>query len=758
MADRAVTDRAPDDNQGAKADTSDDAFLRRARKRFDRCASSEVDNRTQAVEDLKFKQGDQWPAQIKSDRTIQKRPCLTINKIPTFIHQVTNDQRQNRPSINVTPIGDKSDKETAKMMQGLIRQIERLSSAEIAYDTAFESAVSIGWGYWRTITEYEDTDTFDQVIHVQRIRNPFRVYLDPDHQEPDGADMQYAFITDLLTRDEFAAQFPNADPMGWEEIGRGDEYKNWATQTHIRIAEYFCYEYTDRKLIKLENGHEGYEDELAEDVKANIELNPALVVGRRDVRDRKVKWYKITGTQILDETDWPGKWIPIVKVLGDETDVDGKVTLQGIIRAAKDPQRQYNYWTTAETELIALQPKAPWVMEEGQVEGHENKWKDSNNKSYPYLLYKGTSIAGKPAPPPQRQAFTGSPQGVVQAKIAASQDMQAVTGIRFDATQQERAYDESGKALRELRSATDLGNFHYIDNLARSLRQQGRIFIDLIPKVYDTRRVVTILREDDSEEQVVIDPSIAVPHKQEPDQLTGKVKRLYNPKLGSYEVMVNIGPAYATKRAEAAESMLAFIKAVPNAAGLVDDLVAKNMDWPGADEFATRLASNKPPNLLNKSVSDFPPQAKALINSLQTQLQQLGEQHKQALAMLGEKDKDRALVSEKIEKDYDAKLLKIIADLETKMAATEAKLADTLEKRISTIVNAVTSLESKLTEKKEEKQDSGTVRSSDLNHIGELAKGVHAMAKAVAAPRRNRIERDAEGNALHSVSEIIPGH
>lgn len=735
MAEAAVTDRAPSAKTEKKA-RNDDEFLRLVRKRFDRCIAAEAVNRKMAVEDLKFKSGDQWPDAIKADRTTQKRPCLTVNKMKTFVHQITNDQRQNRPAINVSPVGDRSDPHTAKMLKGLIRQIERQSNADVAYDTGFDSAVSNGWGYWRVLTEYEDEDSFDQVIRIGRIRNPFRVYLDPDLQEPDGSDAQFGFITDLIPRAEFEATFPGKDPMQYEEGGMGDEFKNWTTQSHVRIAEYFYFETETRKLVHLKNGHTGWEDELDESLKTEEPENT------REVQVKKIKWCKMSGKQVLEENDWLGKWIPIVKVIGDETDVEGKVVLAGLIRDAKDSQRMYNYWVTSETEQVALMPKAPYIMEEGQVEGHEQRWKQANDKAYPYLLYKASSVSGKPAPPPQRQQFAGPPAGVVQAKIAAAQDMQATTGIRFDATLQERLYDESGKALRELKRTGDLGNFHYVDNLARSLRHTGRILIDIIPKIYDTPRSLTILREDDSEDQVRIDPSLGVPHQDRHNPLTGKMEKLYNPKLGTYAVAVTIGPSYATKRAEAADSMLGFMKAVPQSGPIIGDLIAKNMDWPGAEEISTRLAAMLPPQLqgvLGKNMNDWPPEAKALLMGMNQQLQQLTGQHKQALHLLGEKQTEQGQHQQeitnqrqKIQNDFEAKLTKIVADLEKAGLQTSEKVYNDMQK----VAEAVNNLEKSLKEKpKEEKKDAPS-RATDHKELAEALKGVGEALKAQAKPKK----------------------
>lgn len=732
MAEPATTDRAPD----VLEPKNEAEFLVQAVKRFNRSAAAEAFNRKEAVDDLRFKSGEQWPADIKSARTIEKRPCLTINKVKTFVHQITNDQRQNRPAINVSPVGDKSDPNTAKMLKGLIKQIERESNADVAYDTAFDSAVSNGWGYWRILTDYEDSDTFDQVIKIERIRNPFRVYLDPDSQQPDGSDAKWCFISDLVTREEYKDLYPKAKPENWEESGMGDEYRYWVTSTHVRIAEYFYCEYVYKTLVALQNGHVGYEDELTPDLQAEIKANPGLVTKKRECQIQSICWDTITAHQVLEEHDWAGKWIPVVKVIGDEVDVEGKNHLSGIIRDAKDPQRMYNFWCTAETELLALAPKAPWIMEEGQVEGQEKRWQEANTKSMPYLLYKNVNVGGKPAPPPQRQQFAGPPVGVVNAKMAAAQDMQAVTGVRFDATLQERMADESGKAIRELKRTSDLGNFHYVDNLSRSLRHTGRILIDLIPKIYDTERALTILREDGSEEQVRVNPQQSTSY-QKSDQ-NGKTVSMFNPKVGEYEVAVTIGPSFATKRAEAADSMVNFLKVLPNTAPMVADLIAKNMDWPGSEEIAERLASQLPPNLLQKDTSDFPPQAKALIQSLNQQLQKLGQEHQQALSMLGDKNADRDIEKDKINKDFEAKLTKVVADYEAKVHTSMQSSMGQIEKMVGDMQNEfvkqniLAEAGAKIKEANDQAEKAKTeasqapqqARQSDIGQLGEMAKSM----------------------------------
>lgn len=662
-----------DPGEKKRRDDEKQELLARARKRFIGCVSAESDNRKQGLDDLKFKSGEgQWPADVVADRNFDMRPCLTINKLPTFVNQVVNDQRMNRPGININPVGDKSDPEVAKMYRGLIRAIERDSMAEIAYDTGFDSCVSIGWGYWWVDLDYESPESLRQKIIVRRIRNPFTVYLDPKSQEPDGSDARYGFVTELVPRKEFEEDYPDADPMAWTEGGFGEDYKEWVTKDEIRVAQYFEVTTEKRRLVLLANGHEGFWDDLDE------EARRLEVVDERWSDVPKVMRYKLTAVDVLQEEEWPGKWVPLVKVVGNEIDIQGKVRLSGLIRNMKQPQMMYNFHRTLSVEITSLQPKAPWVMEEGQVEGHEQEWKVANVKTLPYLLYKGTDLGGKPAPPPQRQPFTGAPQAVLAEVEAAAQDMMAVSGIRFDATRGERVYDESGRALRELRERGDLGSFHYIDNFARSLRHTGEIFVDLIPKVYEQKRMLTILREDDSEEQVQVDPYAAKPFAESRNPMTGKALKIFNPNYGKYGVTVTIGPSYATKRIEAGESMMDFLRAIaPAAPQLVAnsaDIVVKTQDWPGAEELAARFAKMLPPELLSAdSLKDVPPQIQAVLMQMRKALEAAGVEKQQLLAALAERQSDRALQADQIEKNFEAKLLSIVAQVETKMAAVQQK-------------------------------------------------------------------------------------
>jgi hypothetical protein len=679
--DRALSTKKPDEEK-------DEDILNRAKGRFDKCVSWSSENRKEALEDRKMKAGDQWPADVMASRMQDQRPCITINKLPTFVNQITNDQRMNRPAIHFSPIGDRGDKDASRIFAGLFRFVEDDSSADIAYDTAFDDAATSGFGYFRMVTEWESEDSFNQVLKIKRIRNPFTVYIDPDSQEPDGSDMKFAFVTEMIPRAEFELKYPKADPCNWDKTGIGEANKNWIEVKDIRVAEYYEVKIEKKKLVALDNGWTGWDENISEEVRAKIDKGEIEVERERDAECRSVKWYKLSAKEIIERRDCVGNWIWIFPVIGTEIDLEGKVKLSGVVRNAKSPQQQYNYISTQMTEVTALVPKAPYIGAEGQFEGHEDKWRQANTKSYPYLEYRPVDLEDKPAPPPQRQPPPGVPAGLQQLLQNAQQDMMAVTGIRFDGTMHERMNDESGVAINALARTGDLTNYHYIDNLARSMKHLGRCFIDAVPHIYDNRRVLTILREDGSEERVQLDPN-GTPGAQVPAS-NGKTLSVFNPTVGKYGVKVTIGPSFATKRIEASSRMLEFAKIFPNFSEAFADLIAKNMDWPESELLTGRIAkvvATKYPGIMTPDMKDVPPAVQAQLFSLDRQLKQLLMERMQMMRALNDKSADRAVKMDKNAKDFEAKLLAIAqkadASFNTHIAAEIRAMIDAMHEGLT---------------------------------------------------------------------------
>jgi len=609
------------------------------------------DSRENEIDDLRFAAGSpdnrwQWPADVLGTRgsvqgqTINARPCLTINKLPQHIKQVTNEQRQNRPSGKVIPVNGDADEDVAEIYDGIIRFIEYDSDADVAIDTSCENQVTFGEGYFRLITEYCADDSFDQDIKYKRIRNSFSVHMDPMIQDPCGADAEWVIISEDIAHDEYTRKWPDAMPLSSiKSHGVGDaSLADWYSDESIRIAEYFYFEH-EKKTLHLFPGEHAYMD-------GSKEANAILAHGLKPIRSRIVdvktcKWMKTNGYEVLEESDWAGKWIPVIRVIGNEVEVDGKVYVSGLVRNAKDAQRMYNYWTSQEAEMLALAPKAPFVGYGGQFEGYEQQWKTANTTNWPYLEVNPdvTDGNGTALPLPQRSVPPMAQQGLIAAKGGAADDIKSTTG-QYDTSLGATSNERSGRAILAREKQSDTGTYHYIDNLARAVRHASRQIVDLIPKIYDTKRVLRIMGLDGEVDSAQIDPDQEEPVRKVVDETGKTIQKIYNLGVGRYNVRVTTGPSYLTKRQEALESMSNLLSGNKELWAVAGDLFVKNMDWPGAEELAARLAKTIDPKLL--AGEDESPEMAAA----QKQMEQMGQELDQLHKML-----------QNVQQSYEAKQL-----------------------------------------------------------------------------------------------------
>jgi len=596
------------------ADSQSDGRIEEAKQFLRLCNDSDSNNRAEALDDVRFAAGDQWPVDVQNSRVLEARPCLTINKLDAYVRQICNQQRQQRPRIKVHGMNNESDAKVAEIITGITRHIENQSDSDQAYDHAFEYCVKMGWGYWRVTTDYIKDDSFDQEIYIKRIENPFSVYFDPNSVQPDGSDAEKCLVTTVVSKAVFRKMYPDADDVqGFSSRGTGDTESEWVTKEDIRIAEYFYTEREKAMIIQLSDGTTGYSDEMpSKEVLASAGIT---VIDKRDTWRKKIKWCKLTAMQILEEGEWAGKYIPIVPVYGQEVRVDDKHKKFGLVRMAKDPQRMYNYWATALTETVALAPKAKWLLAEGQDEGHENEWAMANIKAMPVLRYKQTDTEGRTAPTPVRLQPEPPPAGVMSALQGMNQDLMAVVGI-FDPGQLPQG-QQSGKALQGQQQQADMTNFHYYDNLTRSIRHTGRIILDLIPKIYDRQRVMRIIGDDGKPDMVTI-------NEQGQDE-QGVSKVLNDVTVGEYDVVMETGPGYNSKRQEAVDSMMGLLNADPTLMQTAGDLIFRNMDFPGAEVIADRLAASNPMAQIDDK-SPIPPQVQMQLAQSKQQIQQLQQQ------------------------------------------------------------------------------------------------------------------------------------
>ncbi len=581
------------------------------------CNDADTQNRQEALEDLKFVNGDQWPVELQNSRNLESRPILTINKLDGYCRQVTNQQRQQRPRIKVHGTNSQAQEKTAEVIEGMTRHIEVNSNADNAYDTAFDHAVRMGWGFWRVTTNYVSEDSFDQEIYIDTIDNPFTVYFDPNSERVDGSDAERCLITTMMSKEKFRKLYPKCDDgTSFTQRGTGDAQSEWITKEDIRIAEYFYVQRESATLYQLSDGTSKFAE--GSDFFKRLEMAGLEIVDKRPSYKRTVKWKKLTAIEVIEEREWPGTYIPVVPVYGRHVVIGDKKKKFGMVRHAKDAQRMYNFWQTTITESVALAPKAKWIMAEGQDEGHENEWAGANVKSYPLLRYKQTDIDGQPAPPPQRLQPEPPPTGVMAAAQSINQDISTLMGI-YDPSQQLPG-NMSGKALNGQQQQVDLTNFDFYDNLTKSIQHTGKIILDLIPHVYDSQRVMRIIGPDGKPDLVGIN--------QPQQDAQGVYTVMHDMSVGKYDVVMDTGPGYNSKRQEAVESMVDMLKVDPALMQQAGDLIFRNMDFPGADIIADRLAAANPLAQIDEK-SPIPPQVQMQLKNAQAQMQKMQQEMQQ---------------------------------------------------------------------------------------------------------------------------------
>ena len=634
-----------------------------ALEEFKLSEDAESDNREAWLEDVKFARlGEQWPEAVKRQRERDGRPCLTINRLPAMVRQVLNDARQNDPSIKVHPVGHGASRETAKILDGLIRNIEYTSQADIAYDTALEGAAYGGFGYFRISTDYADDDEFEQDIKIERIGNPLNVYGDEKSTAADSSDWNKCFITENYSDDDFERRWKGAEKSSWETDYK-DATPGWRDDDLVRVAEYWTREEVPATLLKLSNGSVMYEPEF-EKIKPILDVQGITVVGTRPTKTKRVTQRIMTGAEVLETNAWAGRYIPVVPVYGEEIMVEGTRHFVSLVRWSKDPQQMFNYWRTASTELVALAPKTPFIGPKGAFNTDAGKWATANAVSHAYIEYDGTTA-------PQRQPFAGPPAGALQEAMNASDDMKSTMGM-YDAALGARSNETSGRAILQRQRESDTATFNYVDNLSRAIKHAGRIIVDLIPKVYSAPRIIRVIHEDGSNESVPInqefvpdDPQSKIAQQGQQEQAEGLVK-LFDLTTGKYDVTCEVGPGYATRREEAAAQMLELGRAYPPLMQIAGDLLAKNLDWPGAEDIADRLKAMLPPQLQGKNPA---------VEQMKQQMQMMDAQAKQAVGQLTEQMKQlqQQLAAEK--NSQQAEMLR--AQIDEKKLQIDAYNAET---------------------------------------------------------------------------------
>jgi hypothetical protein len=598
------------------AETDEEIFLE-ACARLKQCEDAESENRTEGLVALGFRDGNQWDEAIAKARSLEQRPALTINHTNTFCRRVENQLRQQRPRIKCHPVGDGADVETAGVVNGLIRHIETLSNASVAYDTGVISAVNIGWGYWRIVGDYIDGKSFEQELKILPIRNTFTVYMDPAAVMPAGEDQRWCLISETMTRQEYKRRYPNAPNCEWQADAPGDLSLLWESKTHLRLAEYFRIHEVKDELYRMSDGSVKLKSELAS--KPILQAVGLTIVTKRPTTRKVVQWFRLNGKEVVDRKELPGSHIPVIRCEGNVLDVNGMVKRKGMVKDLMDPARMFNYWRTAQTERYALTPKAPWVAYEETIEGHP-EWNDANQRSYSVLVGKAVQGPnGELLPLPQRTQPAQVEAGMSEAAQGAEHDLMGIAGMPQENPELQGRVISGNKYLQRRQGMADLTHFQYYDNQMLAIMWTGIILLELIPFYYDTSRMQRIIGDDGVPTMTGINEKA-----QEEDEQGNPVWRVKNDlTVGRYDVVMDTGPGYQTKREESAESMLELLN-TPLGEVIVKtrpDLIVRNMDFAGADDLADSIAPTTPDGM-EEAMKTLPKQAQAIVQSLQQQLSQ----------------------------------------------------------------------------------------------------------------------------------------
>ncbi len=582
---------------------ADDADLMRlVRERYDAAVTADRDNRDRDQADRLFYTGgpNMWPKGVPEERFAEGRPCQSFLRLPQFVKQVSGEIRQNKPAIKVLPVDGQTDPEVANVYSAIIRHIEGSSEAHRVYANETEKAVIGGCGWWRVKSAYCDDADFDQDLGIEGIANPNSVAVDPDAAHPTRSDMKWCFVTELISLKRFKKDYPDVSPNDFMD-DKGST-QGWLQGEFVRIAEYWEKNEVGKQTIYaviLPNGQveNRSEDEITAmavekgvaqegdkiDAEAVIGFLGLEIKAKRKIPRYEVRSRLVTGSEPLGPWQaWPGKYIPIIRVVGEEVSAGDTIFRHGLIHHAKSGNIAYNYARNAMMERHATSAKSPWLIALKQIPAaFKSMWENANKKNYPFLPYDPIPNI----PPPQRIAPPQLDAAAYQESLIASEDMKASTGI-YDAALGAKSNEVSGVAIARRDAQGDTATYVYIDNMEASIAHTGRVLIDLIPHYYDDSRVIRMLGEDEEIEKFV-----------QINQLLPDGKKWNDVTRGKYDVVVTTGPAYASKRAEAADRLTDLVAKFPALQQLGGDLVLKALDVPYADKLADRLALTLPPGM-----------------------------------------------------------------------------------------------------------------------------------------------------------------
>lgn len=584
------------------------ADIAEALERWETCKSGWGEIYNDARNDQLFYAGNQWEDGVVAARG--ERPTLVTSHLQQFVHHVANEIRESPPEIKVAPINDLSNVPTAKVIQGLIKSCEKISSADIAYETGSENAIISSFGWIRLDHDYIAPNKFEQHILIKTVVDPLSTYIDSNSILPDGSDAKYGFVLDTMSVDTFKQKWPGKDPISFGETNKSDD--------NVMVAEYFYLDVTTVEIGLLADGRVLELDEIEKLNSDNIQNPPLVPLKTRSMEKNIVRRQKLSGAEILEQGKFPGSYIPLVPVYGEIRWVDGERQIWSLIRNAKDSQRMINYYNSLMVESLSKAPQAPFMGMVGQFETDPESWKNPHRNMV--LQYDRLEIDGGLAPAPQRLMPPPMPAGAYEAKMAAIEEMKAAMGLN-DSNMGQPDNATSGLAISKRQKQGETAIAHFSDNLNRSVAHVGRIWLSMKDEIYDTPRIERVVNSEDEAMHVTIGEGSE-----------------FDINAGKYDVSITAGPSFMSRREETYQMLLNVIQTNPALMGVIGDLVFKYSDTPGSDVISERIKKTIPPQLLEgeKGGDKVPPQAQAQIQQLTQKVQQDEQLMQQAVAKVKE--------------------------------------------------------------------------------------------------------------------------
>ena len=636
----------------------DSSFLEDMRSKYEWGFGFNEHNVLAGKEDAKFTVGNQWDPVVEQRRKEQHKPVLTFNRLVAFVAQIVGNRLMNETEIRVFP--DKAGtKPIAEIREGIIRSIFKNSHADFARDEAAKYQVVGGEGYFTMCREYASDDVFEQEIRLNAVVDPYSVVLDPLSIEPSGEDAQWAFVGDDIPQQEFKRRWPWAAEVSFMNEKRWNQSGFWLSEDCVRIVSYWRMVTEGTKVLAL------YQDGAVHDVTDMEEFEYLNFVETRsdgspyirEVPHRFARLYVCSGNAILEGPyDYPVSSIPVYRVPGWELNDGERTHRWGLIRFLKDPQRLHNYWRSTVAEQLVAAPRNKWLTTPNSVKGHEAKWRRAPSSDDPFLYFNDGEQPPQHIPPP------GIDVALVNEASISTQDMKDISNIH-EAAMGMPSNEVSKVAIQQRQMVSDVGSYIYVDRRRIADQRCAKNINELIPSTYDTMRTTAVVGRDDKTIMMTInDPS-------DPNS---------DVTIGKYGVTVAVGPASETKRTLAAEQMMAFVNAMPQAAGVVMDLVAEAQDWPKSGEFAKRFKMLLPPGTIPQD--EMTPEMQQM-QAQNQQMQAMQQQMEQAMAQADLSAKQaKAANDEARARLAEAQSYKAIMDAQSRAADVESKNEERISK------------------------------------------------------------------------------